>query len=75
MRHAWLIIAHNNINQLYRLVKFLDHSCNDIYIHMDKKFKDYHYNKLKGMISFANIYEPDERISVTWGGGVSANVN
>ena len=39
MKHAWLIIAQNNISQLLKLIKFLDRDCNDIFIHMDKKTK------------------------------------
>ncbi len=35
MKHAWLIIAQNNISQLLKLIKFLDRDCNDIFIHMN----------------------------------------
>lgn len=37
MKHAFLILAHNNWRQLNNLVKFLDNEDNDIYIHTDKK--------------------------------------
>ena len=37
MKHAFLIIAHNDIEQLKALVSALDYAENDIYIHFDKK--------------------------------------
>jgi len=36
-RHAYLIMAYNNWNQLSLLLKLLDDERNDIYIHIDKK--------------------------------------
>lgn len=36
MRHAILILAHKNVDQLCRLVRYFDHDC-DVYIHIDKK--------------------------------------
>ena len=37
MRHAWLIIAHNEFEVLQRLVSMLDAPESDFYIHFDKK--------------------------------------
>lgn len=37
MKHAYLIIAHNEPEVLRRLVKSVDDKRNDIYIHIDKK--------------------------------------
>lgn len=39
MRHAWLIIAHNEFNILQRLVSALDASDCTFFIHIDKKVK------------------------------------
>lgn len=75
MKHAWLIIAHNNISQLLKLIKFLDHDCNDIFIHMDKKNKEYSYRLIKETVKCARVYEPEKRLSVTWGGIHSVGVN
>ena len=36
-RHAFLIMAHNNKEQLLELLRQLDHTRNDIYIHIDRK--------------------------------------
>lgn len=37
MKHAWLIIAHNEFGILQRLISALDAPENDIYVHLDKK--------------------------------------
>lgn len=39
VKHAYLVIAHNNINQIKKLIKLLDDKRNDIYILFDKKTK------------------------------------
>ena len=36
-KHAYLIIAHTNWNQLNKLVRVLDDLRNDLYIHIDQK--------------------------------------
>ena len=38
MRHAVLIIAHKNIDQVIRLIHSLQDESFDIYIHIDKKW-------------------------------------
>ncbi|UVV53809.1 hypothetical protein NXY15_04150 [Bacteroides thetaiotaomicron] len=37
MKHAYLIIAHNEFEILKRLIQALDDERNDIYIHFDRK--------------------------------------
>ncbi len=37
MRHAYLIMAHNNIEQLNTLLKVLDSDISDLYVHIDTK--------------------------------------
>lgn len=39
MKHAYLILAHNNFNQLQILINLLDDERNDLYVHIDKKVK------------------------------------
>lgn len=39
-KHAYLIMAHKNIEQIQRLINVLDKDFNDIYIHIDKKCKN-----------------------------------
>ena len=36
-RHAYLILAHNNAEQLNQLIELLENDRNDIYVHIDKK--------------------------------------
>lgn len=37
MKHAYLIMAHNDIPLLRKLIEILDYPDNDIYLHIDKK--------------------------------------
>ena len=63
MKHAWLIIAHNEFKILETLISLLEDPAFDIFIHIDKK--------VKGIPSFLvpqdrlHIVEP--RIDVRWG--------
>lgn len=66
-KHAYLIIAHNNFYILERLLKLIDDDRNDIYIHIDKKVKNFdfkYFNNIckKSTVKFIN------RIKVYWGG-------
>ena len=64
-KHAYLIIAHNNFTQLQTLVTLLDNPRNDIYLHVDKKAKTFHPDKIK--VTYSNLILID-RIPVNWGG-------
>ena len=37
MKHAYLIMAHNEWDMLNKLIQALDYPNNDIYLHIDKK--------------------------------------
>ena len=37
LKNAWLVMAHTNLNQLKKLLKLLDSTDSDIYIHIDRK--------------------------------------
>ncbi|MCW8519642.1 beta-1,6-N-acetylglucosaminyltransferase [Streptococcus macedonicus] len=69
-RHAYLIIAHNNFEQLIFLIKLLDHSQNDIYLFIDGKVEDTSfeqlYLKVNSLKTASNIFFTD-RVSVNWG--------
>ena len=67
VKHAFLIQAHNNKEQLIRLIHALDYSDNDIYIHIDAKAKGFDKEKIiaaahQSAITFTN------RIHISWGG-------
>ncbi|WP_288360218.1 beta-1,6-N-acetylglucosaminyltransferase [uncultured Bacteroides sp.] len=63
MRHAYLIISHNEFMVLEKLVRALDVEWNDIYIHFDKK--------LKSCPAFetlhAGLHILKERTDIRWG--------
>jgi len=65
--HAYLILCHNNFEQLCLLLELLDDERNDIYIHVDKKVKDAPFDMLKSAVKHSDIRFV-KRVSVTWGG-------
>lgn len=67
MKHAFLIIAHNNWRQLNNLVKLLDHKDNDIYIHIDKKSRGLNVAELIGNVHYSKI-KVFSQFNVYWGG-------
>lgn len=42
--HAYLIMAHNNFYTLEILLRMIDDSRNDIFVHVDKKVESFDYN-------------------------------
>lgn len=67
-KHAFLIIAHNQPELLRRLVELLDDERNDIYVHADKKMKDFNAAELSAVCKRSSLYILPKRISVHWGG-------
>lgn len=63
MKHAYLIITHNQFLALKELVAALDDSRNDIYIHFDKKVKSLPDIKTQ----HSQLFILDERVKVIWG--------
>lgn len=63
MRHAWLIIAHNEFEVLQRLVSMLDTPGSDFYIHFDKKVKTIPQVAIK----YGRMALLEHRIDVRWG--------
>lgn len=63
--HAYLIMVHNNLQQLKQLVSVLKGKNNDIYIHLDKKMGEVDYSAVEkefpGHLFFTN------RTNVIWG--------
>lgn len=56
MKFAYLIMAHNNPEQLEILLRLLDYSNNDIYLHIDRKNKDIDLKHLVGNVKFATLH-------------------
>lgn len=63
MRHAFLIISHNEFEVLQLLIDRLDHERTDIYVHIDKKVKT--LPKLHTKLSGLHVLE--DRVDVRWG--------
>lgn len=67
MKHAYLIMAHNEFYILEKLIKLIDDNDNDIYIHIDKKVKNFDFEKYKNLSLKSKIVFT-KRINVSWGG-------
>ncbi|NGM64063.1 beta-1,6-N-acetylglucosaminyltransferase [Sphingobacterium sp. SGR-19] len=63
MKHAYLIIAHNEFEVLQQLLHALDDPRNDIFIHFDAKVKT--LPRLR--TAQANLYIVTDRVDVRWG--------
>ena len=63
MKHAYLILAHNEFSILHTLVGCLDDPRNDIFVHIDKKVKDIPILYAER----AGLYIIEHRIDVRWG--------
>ena len=67
-RHAYLIMIHNNLPQFEILLQCLDYEKNDIYVHVDKKLKEFSPEKYKNIIKKGNLFILSKRINIKWGG-------
>ena len=67
-RHAYLIMIHNNLPQFEILLQCLDYEKNDIYVHVDKKLKEFTPEKYKKIIKKGNLFILPKRINIKWGG-------
>ena len=72
-RHAFLIIAHKIDSVLITLMKSIDASNHDIYLHIDKKSKDIHLNQLDGVCLHSHLYV-SRIVQVAWGGDTQIKV-
>ena len=66
MKHAYLIMAHNEPYILEKLLKLLDDEQNDIYIHVDLKVKDFDFAYYQNLCQKSNVYFT-KRTDVSWG--------
>lgn len=65
-KHAFLIMAHNNKRQLINLVKLLDYSNNELYVHIDKKVHLIDDNELLSNAIKCKIHIL-RKVKVAWG--------
>ena len=67
MGHAYLIAAHHQMQLLHVLLQLIDDERNEIYLHVDKKCKEFNEEEFEKKIHKAKIHFLKRR-SVTWGG-------
>lgn len=67
MKHAYLIMAHNDYPILIELLKALDDERNDILLHMDEKAKDVPFEAIRNAVRYARLVQVP-RMDVAWGG-------
>lgn len=66
MKHAYLIMAHNQFYILEILLKLIDDERNDIFLHIDKKVSNFNFNYFKKIVKKSNLYFT-KRYDVRWG--------
>lgn len=66
MKHAYLIISHQDFDILECIVKLIDDKRNDIFIHIDKKVTDFDKDKFKLLANKSNIFFV-KNYDVKWG--------
>lgn len=64
MRHAYLIMAHNNFEQLQILISLLDSEHNDFFVHIDKKVVSFNEKSLETKKSKIYVFK---EVNVWWG--------
>lgn len=66
LKHAFLIIAHNEFDLLEEQIKLLDHQNNYLFIHIDKKVNNYDLKRLYQCVHKSYL-DVCQEISVLWG--------
>lgn len=67
-KHAYLILAHTNLNQLRKLVELIDHPRNDIFVHVDAKKRGFDPAQWKDVCKKSVLTFLPDRMDVRWGG-------
>lgn len=65
-KHAILIMAHKNNYVLEKNLKLLDSPSVDVYIHVDKKCKDFAFDHYKKLVKQAKLTYVSPRLDVRW---------
>ena len=64
-KHAYLIMSHNDFYILEKLLRLLDDRRNDIYVHIDKKVKNFDFKYFKKICKHSEV-KFIKRIKVYW---------
>ncbi len=62
-----MIIAHNQFDLLEKLICSLDDSRNDIYVHIDKKVKNFDFEHFENTVKHSKLVFTNKRFDITWG--------
>jgi hypothetical protein len=65
-KHAYLVLAHNNFQILEKLIRLLDDPRNDIYIHINKKVRNFNPDTFLSIPKKSRLIFI-ERMNVDWG--------
>lgn len=66
-KHAFLILAHNELEVLKTLLRLLDHPRNDIFLHIDKRAENLRENIESLHLNYSHLYILSNPICVYWG--------
>lgn len=72
-KHAYLIMVHKNTYVLDKMLELIDDDRNDIYIHIDKKSKDFNKENILNIVKKSKLYFLDSE-NVNWAAYSQANV-
>lgn len=65
--HAFLIMVHDNSYVFFENLRLIDSSQADIYVHVDKKFKDFDYDRARELVKMSELNFIEDRVNVKWG--------
>ena len=66
-KHAYLILAHNKLNQLALMLRALDDSRNDFFLLLDCKTKNVDLKALQAAVQKGRLFLLPDRVDVQWG--------
>ena len=66
-KHAYMILAHNKMDQLALMLRALDDERNDFFVLLDCKLKNVDYDALRTEVKRGRLFFLPERIDVRWG--------
>lgn len=72
-KHAYLIMVHKNTYVLDKMLELIDDERNDIYIHIDKKSKDFNKENILNVVKKSKLYFLESE-NVNWAAYSMVNV-
>ncbi|MFQ8630482.1 MAG: beta-1,6-N-acetylglucosaminyltransferase [Intestinibacter bartlettii] len=72
-KHAYLIMVHKNTYVLDKMLELIDDKRNDIYIHIDKKSKDFNKENILNVVKKSKLYFLESE-NVNWAAYSMVNV-